>query len=280
VRSAFGPARATLRTSDALRRWQGRVLDLVGLGPRPAPSTVLLSTPLFRLRRYKPRASPAMPVLIVAAPIKRAYIWDMAPEVSPVRLLSDAGFATHLLEWLDPQPSHADAGLDTYVEQSVAAAVDVVRRAGDGAAVLVGHSLGGTLAALYGARHPRQVAGMVLLEAPLNFGPAAGAFAPVVATSPNARWLQTGFDLVPGRSSTWSRRLRRRESSCWSATWTSGRAGDAGTCGCTCRCSAGRWTSSRYRAGWSPRSSRTSTAVTGSCGGTSSSEVPGSGLER
>jgi polyhydroxyalkanoate synthase len=42
---------------------------------------------------------------LVAAPIKRAYIWDLLPQTSIVRLLADAGFAVYLLEWLDPEPS-------------------------------------------------------------------------------------------------------------------------------------------------------------------------------
>jgi polyhydroxyalkanoate synthase len=132
-------------------------------------------------------------VLIVAAPIKRAYIWDLAPNASPVRALVDAGMAVNLLEWLDPGPADVDAGLDRYLER-LGAAVDAT---GD-TPVLLGHSLGGTLAALFCARYPQRAAGLALIEAPLHFGPDSGAFAPVVAASPPAGWLEEGFGLVPG----------------------------------------------------------------------------------
>ena len=133
----------------------------------------------------------------VPAPIKRAYIWDLAPGASPVRLLAEAGFAVSLLEWLDPDPSESDAGIDTFVDR-IGAAVDAVRAQGGDTPVLVGHSLGGTLAALFAARYPERSAGLALVEAPLHFGPDAGAFAPLVATSPHARWLESGLGLVPG----------------------------------------------------------------------------------
>jgi polyhydroxyalkanoate synthase subunit PhaC len=193
ARSALGPARAALGTADALRRAQGRLLDHTGLAPQPTPSRVALTTPAFRLRSYGPGTGKGQPVLIVAAPIKRSSIWDLAPHASPVRLLADAGFAVHLLEWLDPAPSDADAGLDRFVER-IGTAVDATGTA----PVLLGHSLGGTLAALFCARYPQRAAGLALLEAPLHFGPDAGAFAPVVAASPHAGWLQEGFGLVPG----------------------------------------------------------------------------------
>jgi polyhydroxyalkanoate synthase len=64
--------------------------------------------------------------------------------------------------------------------------------------LLAGHSLGGTLAAIFAARHPDVVAGVVLLEAPLHFGPDAGAFAPVVAMAPHAGWLAVRERVVPG----------------------------------------------------------------------------------
>lgn len=193
VRSAFTPARATLRGADALRRIQGRLLDRTGLAPQPAASRIAWETPEFRLRSYRRNAGAGRPVLIVAAPIKRAYIWDLAPHASPVRLLLDAGLAVHLLEWLDPDLSDRDAGLDRFVER-ISAAVDAT----GGSPVLLGHSLGGTLAALFCARYPERVAGVALLEAPLHFGPDAGALASLVAVSPPACWLTEGFGLVPG----------------------------------------------------------------------------------
>jgi polyhydroxyalkanoate synthase len=197
-RAAATAARATLVAGDQVRRSQGRLMDLLGWGPQSRPSRVLVATPEFRVRSFAPVRSPAPPLLLVSAPIKRAYIWDLMPAASTVRLLIEAGFAVHLLEWLDPHASDEDRGLDAYANVLLGEAVAAVRKSANDIPVLVGHSLGGTLAALFSARHPEQVRGLVLLEAPLHFGPDAGAFAPLVAASPDARWLKEALGVVPG----------------------------------------------------------------------------------
>jgi polyhydroxyalkanoate synthase subunit PhaC len=190
--------RRALTAVDELRRSQGRRMDLLGFGPQPSPSQVLLATPTFRIRSFAAGPTPGPPLLLVAAPIKRAYIWDLAPEASTVRLLAEAGFAVHLLEWLDPGAAHEDHGLDAYADLLLGEAVATVGEASGDIPVLVGHSLGGTLAAIFSARHPEQARGLVLLESPLHFGPDAGAFAPLVAASPDAWWLEDAFGAVPG----------------------------------------------------------------------------------
>jgi polyhydroxyalkanoate synthase len=192
-----GAARAGLAGLDELRRFQGRVLDRLGLGPRQLPSRVLVETPAMRVRSY-PADGSRPPVLLVAAPIKRAYIWDLTPRASTVRRVAGAGFAVHLVEWLDPTPADADQGLQAYADLLLGQAVEAVRRVGGRAPVLVGHSLGGTLAAIFAAAHPDRVRGLVLLEAPLHFGADAGAFAPLVAASPDLRPLQPALGAVPG----------------------------------------------------------------------------------
>jgi polyhydroxyalkanoate synthase len=198
ARYACAPARTTLSAVDDFRRFQGRALDLLGLGPQQHPSRVLLATPAFRVRSYASIPNSAPPVLLVAAPIKRAYIWDLMPQVSTVRLLCEAGFAVHLLEWLDQERSREDLGLDTYANVFIAEAVKAIKQDSGDAPLLVGHSLGGTLAAIFCALHPESARGIVLLEAPLHFGADAGAFAPVVAASADAHLLHAAFSVVPG----------------------------------------------------------------------------------
>jgi polyhydroxyalkanoate synthase len=183
---------------DSMRRLMGRGQDLCGLGPQPTPSRLLVETPALRVRTYAAAHGRMAPLLLVAAPIKRAYIWDLMPQVSTVRLLLEAGFGVSLVEWRDPEPVDGDWGLDSYVEQFLGQAVAAVREASGGTPLLVGHSLGGTMAAIFAARHPDRVRGVVLLEAPLQFGADAGAFAPVVAVSPDLRPLPTWLPMVPG----------------------------------------------------------------------------------
>jgi polyhydroxyalkanoate synthase len=93
-------------------------------------------------------------------------------------------------------------GLAEYADTLIADVLTAIEaETGERRAVLAGHSLGGTLAAIFAALRPERVRGLVLLEAPLRFGPAgAGAFAPLLAAAPG-RWSPSmGRVTVPGTS--------------------------------------------------------------------------------
>jgi polyhydroxyalkanoate synthase len=187
-------APTTYALLDEARRRAGRALDAAGLGPAEAPSRAAAAMPGARLRAYQPpEAAPEGPVLlVVAAPIKRAYIWDLLPEVSVVRRCLDRGLRVYLLEWLDPGPEEDGLGLADHAERIPLAALDAVAaETGEAAAVLAGHSLGGTFAAILASLHPGRVRGLVLVDAPLAFGPdRGGPLARAVAAAPHARALR------------------------------------------------------------------------------------------
>jgi polyhydroxyalkanoate synthase len=187
---------------DCARRASGRLLDTVGAGPRTAAGyTVMEPAPGVRVRRPTRVAANGAPVLLVPAPIKRWYIWDLEPEVSVVRRCGAAGTPVFVVEWTDPGPGDHERGLEDYAESLLLACVDAaLEQTGEQRLFLVGHSLGGTLAAVFAARHPDRVAGVVLLEAPMHFGADAGAFAPLVAAAPHAGWVR---GRAPGVSGTW-----------------------------------------------------------------------------
>ncbi|HKW54989.1 MAG TPA: alpha/beta fold hydrolase, partial [Stellaceae bacterium] len=181
--------------ADECRRGYGAVLDALGCGAIRTPSRILCEEAGLRLHAFGgAAASPAL--LILPAPIKRAYIWDLAPDVSVVRRCLAQGLRVFLAEWTDDAP--ADFGLEHYADRLPLAAIAAIAgEAGGQRVMLAGHSLGGTLAAIFAALHPRRVRALVLLESPLRFGPAAGAFAPLVATTP-ARPIRDLFGAVPG----------------------------------------------------------------------------------
>jgi len=187
-----------LHALDQLRRFQGWLMDIAGFGPEEAPYRLLTSGPGFRVRAYGgPRGGPVL--LIVPAPIKRPYIWDLAPDASVVRHCLAAGLRVHLVDWTVPDSGTADWGLADYAGRFIADAVEAVAGdSGEERVLLAGHSLGGTLAAIFAALHPERVRGLVLLEAPLAFGRNAGAFAPLVAAAPPAGVVRSAFDTVPG----------------------------------------------------------------------------------
>jgi polyhydroxyalkanoate synthase subunit PhaC len=161
--------------TDQLRRAQGDALDASGFGPRECTFQLISSGPCWRLRAYGgPEAGPVL--LMVPAPIKRPYIWDLTPAVSAVRYCLHHGFRVHLIEWRPPS-ADGSAGLDAYGGRAIAACVEAISNRSNGRPpFLLGHSLGGTLAAIYCAMEPRSVKGLVLLGAPLCFEQESGRF--------------------------------------------------------------------------------------------------------
>jgi polyhydroxyalkanoate synthase subunit PhaC len=154
-----------------------RLLDAAGLVPLEAPFRVLAEMLGMCLRaHHKPSMAAAAPVLlIVLAPIKRSYMWDLHPDVSVIRHCLRRGIRVYLVEWLDPGPAEDGLGLADHAEGFLLAVLDVIAaEAGEPAAVLAGHSLGGTFAAVFVLLHPERVRGLALIDAPLALAVAAG----------------------------------------------------------------------------------------------------------
>jgi polyhydroxyalkanoate synthase subunit PhaC len=184
---------------DHLRRGQAACLDALGYAPEPQPSWVVCELPGMRLRAYGLGEGDGPAVILVPAPIKRAYIFDLTARASVVRRCRDAGRAVFLVEWTDPDGASIEYGLADYADRLLLEARQAAAVAtGDQRALLVGHSLGGTMAAIHAARRPEGVCGLVLLESPLIFDPAIDAFSPWLRTPPAARRLLAGAATVPG----------------------------------------------------------------------------------
>ena len=204
----IGPAKAALELLDAARRRTGRGLEGAGFGPRTTASTAVDVAPGVRLRTYPSADRAGSPVLLVPAPIKRSYLWDLEPDVSVVGRAIGHGLRPFLVEWTDvertdvertDEAGDADTGLTHHADTLLGACLDAVTaQTGSPTAAVAGHSLGGTLAAILAARRPERVAALVLLEAPLRFGAAAGSFAPLVATTPAALLATVARGGVPG----------------------------------------------------------------------------------
>ena len=173
ARDAF--QRAHFAIADVLRRAQGDALAACGLGPQECPYRITASGSHWHLRDYADHlASP--PLLIVAAPIKQPYIWDLAPSVSAISYCLREGLHVYLLEWAPEVVRTQNNGLD---EHAKAISECVARISGKTAGTrpfLIGHSLGGTLAAIFAALAPASIRGLILLGAPLCFKPASSQF--------------------------------------------------------------------------------------------------------
>ena len=181
---------------DTLRQIQGDGLGRLGLGPTECRYRVVATGARWRLRAYL-GATAGPPLLIVAAPIKRPYIWDLADSVSVVRQCLQNRLHLYLLEWMPPSRGDKAAGLAAYATQSFGEAVAAATlERGGMRPFIIGHSLGGTLAAIFAAFDPPSIRGLVLLSTPLCFAPGSCRFRDaIVAMAPPTI---SAMEIVPG----------------------------------------------------------------------------------
>jgi len=123
--------RAQFDISDILRRAQGNVVGAFGLNPQESPHKIIMSHPHWRLRNYG-GDDRSRSLLIIAAPIKRPYIWDLAPSISAIRFCLHQGFHVQLLEWMPASPNAGNCGLDESV-LAISEAVATITTAAQGA---------------------------------------------------------------------------------------------------------------------------------------------------
>ncbi|MBS7703068.1 alpha/beta fold hydrolase [Chelatococcus asaccharovorans] len=174
-------SRTQLAALDDLRRTQADMLDLFGFGVHEAAFQTIASGPRWTLRHY-PGAEAGEPILLVPAPIRRPYIWDLTPSLSAIGFCRDRQFDVHLIDWTPPSEGDGHDGIAAYVDGGIAAcAARVAERTGS-APFLLGHSLGGTFAAICCALHPSLARGLVLLGAPLAFEPGSSRFRDLVVS--------------------------------------------------------------------------------------------------
>lgn len=191
---------------DRIRKFQGTALDQLGLGPHESDYRIIYTRPGVRVRHYGPEpgqemasetAAPAL--LIVPAPIKQAYIWDLIPDRSVVCRALDHGFAVYMLEWAVPDAQTTAWGLEDYTDSMLADCMDAVAlHAGAERIFLAGHSLGGIFAALQGTCRPQKIAGLILIEAPLHFAEATGEFNKLFKLGVSVDSVIPASECIPG----------------------------------------------------------------------------------
>ncbi|WGR71998.1 MULTISPECIES: alpha/beta fold hydrolase [unclassified Bradyrhizobium] len=178
---------------DLMRRVQGHALGAIGFDPAELKHRILASGDHWRLRDYGGREPP---LLIVAAPIKRPYIWDLGPNLSVIRNCLNHDLRIYLLEWIAPTASGGHVGLDECARAISECVARIATEPKSTKPFLIGHSLGGTLAAVFCACEPRAVRGLLLLGAPLCFQPATNRFRDALVSMIPPDLSET--DIIPG----------------------------------------------------------------------------------
>ncbi len=123
---------------------------------------------LLRYAATEMTAVPAPSVLLVYAWVNDCTVLDLAPGQSLIAALQAQGLNVYLLDW---GAAGANGNtLDTYVQTHLARAVQTVRENDQLSAVSVlGICQGGTLAMMYAALHPEQIASLSLAATPVDF---------------------------------------------------------------------------------------------------------------
>jgi polyhydroxyalkanoate synthase subunit PhaC len=167
IKFALSFHRGQFEIADILRRAQGNAVGALGLDPSECPFRIIASGPHWRLRDYGDAASHSL--LIIAAPIKRPYIWDLTPAASAIRCCLRHGLHVHLLEWLPASDDTGNNGIDECALAIADCVAKISVEVGGSKPFLIGHSLGGTIAAIYAGWASPSIRGLVLLGAPLCF---------------------------------------------------------------------------------------------------------------
>jgi len=169
---------------DEARRRQGLVLERLGYGPVATPSRTVRTSSIADLLAYQDPRADRPAALLVPAPIKTHYIWDIDPAVSAVRRLLEAGLQVYLIRWQRP-PARRGLGLAVYGDAAIADCLQAIcAETAQQRVILAGHSLGGTLAAIFASLHPERVLALLELEGPIEFG--EGMIEALVAAVPRA----------------------------------------------------------------------------------------------
>jgi polyhydroxyalkanoate synthase len=179
---------------DRLRRTGGNWLESLGLLRKEAANKIILDMPGVRLRDYAGSAKTRSVLLVVPAPIKRYYIWDITAGNSVVRHAIAEGFGVYVAEWTE---APADHGVTEYVE-SLRRCVALIHQRGIQYVHMTTHSLGGILSVAYAALHPADVTSLVLIETPLHFDEKAGTFRPLLAHGVSGHDIARHFGSIPG----------------------------------------------------------------------------------
>ncbi len=120
----------------------------VGVNIATTPGSVVFQNRMFQLIQYKPTTEKvqAIPLIIFPPWINKFYILDLKEKNSLIKYAVDQGFTVFIVSWVNPDESFRDVGFDTYVEDGLFKAVEVVKEITSEKQVnVIGYCIAGTL---------------------------------------------------------------------------------------------------------------------------------------
>ncbi len=136
----------------------------------PTPRDVVAregTAALYRFVGAGPRR-PGPPVLLVPSLINRWYVLDLRPGASLVAALVDAGHDVFCLDWGVPEDEDRHRDWNDTLARLRRMVRRTMRAAGSDRVGMLGYCMGGTLAAIYTALHPGEIAALVNLAVPFD----------------------------------------------------------------------------------------------------------------
>ena len=120
----------------------------VGVNVAATPGKVVFQNGMFQLIQYSPTTAEVKtaPIVILPPWINKFYILDLRASNSLVKWLTDQGYTTFVVSWINPDGSMAETTFADYmVEGAIAAKNAVLAATATNKLHLVGYCLGGTL---------------------------------------------------------------------------------------------------------------------------------------
>jgi polyhydroxyalkanoate synthase subunit PhaC len=124
------------------------------------------------LYRYRPLLERKLkqPLLIVFSLVGNYRIVDLQEDRSLVRNLLNSGIAVYVIDWGHPSRADRFLGMDDYINDYLADAVEAVRQHEGGERVnVLGICEGGTFSVCYAAIHPDRLQNLILIVTPIDF---------------------------------------------------------------------------------------------------------------
>jgi len=93
------------------------------------PGEVVFRNEMMELIQYHPSTEKvhATPVVIFPPWINKYYILDLKEQNSLIKWIVDQGYTLFVVSWVNPDRSHADIGMDDYIEKGFLTAIDVAK---------------------------------------------------------------------------------------------------------------------------------------------------------
>ncbi|WP_146345031.1 PHA/PHB synthase family protein [Phaeobacter marinintestinus] len=101
----------------------------IGRNIATSKGEVVFRNRLMELIQYAPTTDTVHETPIVLFPpwINKFYILDLKEQNSMIKWITDQGYTLFVVSWVNPDPSHADIGMEDYIEQGFLAAFDEVK---------------------------------------------------------------------------------------------------------------------------------------------------------